>query len=69
MVGASGSWSFGVTDADTTTMSTLFTDGETQDFRRCAPSEIQAAVQPDPAPDTMPSVETPSGDTPMSSGV
>ncbi|WP_279333614.1 hypothetical protein [Sphingomonas paucimobilis] len=50
-------------------MSALFTDGETQDFRRCAPSEIQAAVQPDPAPDTMPSVETPSGDTPMPGGV
>jgi hypothetical protein len=49
-------------------MSTLFDGSETQDFRRCAPSEIQAAVQPDPETDIMPSVEAPSEGTPMTSG-
>ncbi len=64
------SWSFDITDADNNTMSTLFTDGETQDFRRCAPSEIQAAGQPDPETetDTMPSVDPSDGDTSIPSG-
>lgn len=60
---------FDIIDADNDTMSTLLTNGETQDFRCCAPSEIRAAVQPDPAADTMPSVEAPSEGNPMPSGV
>lgn len=68
MIGTSGSLTFDITDADNDTMSTLFTNGETQDFRRCAPSEIQAAVQPAPETDTMPSVDTSDGDTSISSG-
>jgi hypothetical protein len=67
IIGPSGSWSFDITDADNNTMSTLFDGSETQDFRRCAPSEIQAAVQTDPAADTTPSEDTPSGDASMPS--
>lgn len=68
IIGPSGSWPFDITDADNNTMSTLFNGSEAQDFRRCAPSEIHAAVQPDPETDIMPSVEAPSEGTPMPSG-
>ncbi|HJO63933.1 MAG TPA: hypothetical protein QF469_01215, partial [Sphingomonas sanguinis] len=44
------------------TMSTLLINGETQDFRRCTPSEIRPAIQPEAAPDMMPSVDPPSSD-------
>ncbi|WP_343528992.1 hypothetical protein [Sphingomonas sp.] len=67
MIGATGSWSFDITDADTNTMSTLYNANDTQDFRRCTPSEIQAAGQPDPETDMTPSEDTSSGDTPMPS--
>lgn len=68
IIGPSGSWSFDITDADNNTVSTLFDGSETQDFRRCAPSEIQAAAQTDPETDIMPSVEAPSEGAPMPTG-
>ena len=68
-ISSNDTMAFDITDADNDTMSTLLINGETQDFRRCTPSEIRPAIQPEAAPDMMPSVDPPSSDTPMPSGV
>ncbi|KTW03561.1 hypothetical protein, partial [Sphingomonas sanguinis] len=68
-ISSNDTMAFDISDADNDTMSTLLINGETQDFRRCTPSEMRPAIQPEAAPDMMPSVDPPSSDTPMTSGV
>lgn len=50
------------------TMSVLVEKGQAQEFRRCAPAEMQPIVQPDVASDTMPSIDQSGGDTFLPSG-
>lgn len=67
IIGPSGSLTFDITDADNDTMSTLYNGSETQDFRRCAPSEIQSAEQFEKAVDALPAVETSDDESAMPS--
>lgn len=67
LIGLNESQAFLINDAGNDTMSIRYASKEEENLRRCAPSEMRAAVPPDTPTDTMPSADAPSGDTPMPS--